>query len=1804
MTRAIREKSLNFHGKDEDGMNHTRTHKTVRSLLVWLLLLTMVFGLLPMAAFADEAGEPALEVTEPTPEPETTPEPEQPEPTQEPETTPEPEQPGDADVTIEGDEELEVAALTNNTVELNNEWLNPSPSDSYNGEFMKIFFLDCGRKYFSVENIKKLIDNASAAGFNYVQLAVGNDGLRFLLDDMSLTVKGVYYNSQDVSAAIHAGNEKYYNFTVDELTQSEMDTIIAYAKEKKMGVIPCVNTPGHMDAILSAATALTGKTCSYSGSVRTIDVTNATAVAFTQALLQKYIDYFKGKGCQFFNMGADEYANDIYTGGAMGFGNLQSTGKYSYYVQYVNQVADKIKKAGMTPMAFNDGIYFANNTWSGTFDTDIVICYWSNGWSGYSPMSASSLRGKNFSLVNTNGSYYWVLGKADAQCSSTKAAGFDKTVFPGSTISDPSGAMFCIWCDYPGADTAENVVSNTAATIAAFGNPPTTGGGSTGGSTGGDAGTLVELKVGKTSEGRKTTAAEGAADTKDASVATASVTKGTATEKTLKEITSESELSADKQYLIVNNRQNAMLTATPSTWEGNNCLALNGAPTVDSTNLWKITQSGSYYTIQYVNGGKYLNIGDNTASVGNSAKLTLSYNSTISGWNISYYNYRYTYYLNDLGNTANAGGWKYTYNNNAVNDPGSKWRIYEIAETTAASSNVLTFTGTGEGETTASIGGVEYTIKVTARETTETKTLNFGESFALPEGAEEVTIDGTAVNLNGGSIVAGDAVGTATVTAVVKNEGGKVTDRYTYNISVTDQAPDGSMTSDTITLEHWITNAKVGSTSGATDNTQTIANTYEGITSADGVEISTFARNPGHWNDIPVKYWQAMRLDSAYKQTDENGVDRTSKGTTLTHIRYSGAWQYKTADGAWHYFKSDDQLVAYYLQQTDVTKEITTFTKDWGHVTSKDTPYNGEGQAALSVAVVYPDGQLSPTEDKIYSQSTTIFNFWIKDGIERDIGIVAPVNNSDYNISKITVTDGARTNNTSANQWYTSDTITWQKETTASGGQWYKEKEVWNKSFGTTPMVNGAASNIRWSEKNTAKLILIYLEPVEKDTNLEIVYYDDTASRNIKSYQVSMKYNQGEAVPTFDTALMRGNEPIGKTKNWPGKTAEASDYLPDDAYVVNSKNIRETFNKNLTELPGIADNYKSGIYEYNGANISEDGKTLTLHYKVKTFENSKTIVVDFGLPVEVTGLLGWFGVTDSSTVKDISLATGTALYDSVGTYGRAVINQNTYSLTYTLQKLIDAEISIPLYLNFKSDAGQLQRQLKVIPATNVYYEDSFVGEGFKNGTGTAASAVWELDGTEKTAKQALSELGSKNIYGNDGAYNNSSKFSMGSAKTVTVESGMLNGWDDTSAWPTATFTFKGTGFDIISLTNNKSGSIFVDVYAGAKAEGNRIKSYIVNNYYGYTYENGDWVVKQGEGDTLYQIPVMKIRDLDYGEYTAVVTVFYDGAFNSTGTEKCSFWFDGFRVYDPMGKNVSDYTMDKEGYPQYIKLRTEIINKNETNKGNATALFIDGAKEATVEQYKNFGPNNEVYLGNGQAISFKLPANTNIATVQIGAKSPNASDTVKPTMSVKINDTTLDPKEIGTATEMYYKISESGADAQQVTITNTGKAILSLTNIKITYSEKSTTELAALSEGDEQAAVAAVRALYAAPVVEPVEPFKPGRFETSWSSNVRKGSRAVLTVKASTDVDAIVVNGVTVTQFKTCTERIGYGWNAKRVTYREFSYMMTANEVGTINIPVVAVSNDLGSSAAYDSTLTVKPSSPIRDWIGGIFGRWF
>ena len=513
--------------------------------------------------------------------------------------------------------------------------------DGYN---YNIIHLDCGRKYFSVDSIKQIIDNASAAGFNYIQLAVGNDGMRFLLDDMSLTVNGTTYKSKEVSDAIHAGNEAYYNFDIDELTQSEMDTIIEYAYTKGMGVIPLINTPGHMDAILDAAEALTGKTCSYNGSVRTIDVTNTTAVAFTEAFLNKYITYFAGKGCTLFNMGADEYANDKYDSGSMGFGNLQGSGKYSYFVTYVNEVAELIKNAGMTPMAFNDGIYFNNNTSGGTFDTDIIIEYWSSGWSGYTPMSASGLAAKGFSMVNTNGSYYWVLGKTDAQCSPEKARGFNYKLFEDkSTINNPGGSTFCIWSDYPGAETEASVISKTADTISAFGGTLPTVDSVINGGTTDPVGKTVEITLNVGESTTRTINGAAVNKTIDDNVAkVVAVGASVAGETTY---TLADTIVSGNKYCISDDNGNYLSVNS----EGG---ILNRKENKSPTE-WTIKGSGSSYTIKDETTGYYLCYKTNYSDLIGSKYSTYRYWSySAAGFSVKvgYGNNTYTYYIRCYNN--------------------------------------------------------------------------------------------------------------------------------------------------------------------------------------------------------------------------------------------------------------------------------------------------------------------------------------------------------------------------------------------------------------------------------------------------------------------------------------------------------------------------------------------------------------------------------------------------------------------------------------------------------------------------------------------------------------------------------------------------------------------------------------------------------------------------------------------------------------------------------------------------------------------------------------------------------------------------------------------------------------------------------------------------------------------------------------------------------------------------------------------------------------------------------------------------
>ena len=326
----------------------------------------------------------------------------------------------------------------------------------------KIVSIDAGRKYFSPEQLKEIIDKAKHYGYTDLHLLVGNDGLRFILDDMSITANGKTYASDDVKRAIEKGTNDYYNDpNGNHLTESQMTDLINYAKDKGIGLIPTVNSPGHMDAILNAMKELgiQNPNFSYFGkeSARTVDLDNEQAVAFTKALIDKYAAYF-AKKTEIFNIGLDEYANDATN--AKGWTVLQKKGKYSKFITYANDLAHIVKSHGLKPMAFNDGIYYNSDTSFGTFDKDIIVSMWTGGWGGYDVASSKLLVEKGHQILNTNDAWYYVLGRnADGQGWYNLDQGLNgikNTPITSVPKSDGAtipfiGGMVAAWADTPSA---------------------------------------------------------------------------------------------------------------------------------------------------------------------------------------------------------------------------------------------------------------------------------------------------------------------------------------------------------------------------------------------------------------------------------------------------------------------------------------------------------------------------------------------------------------------------------------------------------------------------------------------------------------------------------------------------------------------------------------------------------------------------------------------------------------------------------------------------------------------------------------------------------------------------------------------------------------------------------------------------------------------------------------------------------------------------------------------------------------------------------------------------------------------------------------------------------------------------------------------------------------------------------------------------------------------------------------------------------------------------------------------------------
>ena len=437
--------------------------------------------------------------------------------------------------------------------------------------------------------------------------------------------------------------------------------------------------------------------------------------------------------------------------------------------------------------------------------------------------------------------------------------------------------------------------------------------------------------------------------------------------------------------------------------------------------------------------------------------------------------------------------------------------------------------------------------------------------------------------------------------------------------------------------------------------------------------------------------------------------------------------------------------------------------------------------------------------------------------------------------------------------------------------------------------------------------------------------------------------------------------------------------------------------------------------------------------------------------------------------------------------------------------------------------------IKTMPANVVYYEDNFNEKA--NSSNSAVKIIYSENNTSKDGTDVKLEQSNDQSeqYGHDNAYANGDKYSSGSSTKMEKSA-------------TATFTFKGTGFDIISRTNTETGTIGVKVYKGEKASGEPIRNIPLITY----YDDGD----------LYQVPVIHETDFDYGTYTVVVEV------KSYNPDGIVFYLDGVRIYEPLDDQEytdeegttydSDNYLESEVDAHIYEIRPMIIGNTVDGKTANHAMLMqytpggnvvlsaggntvvetlngivpEGATETTddFERYWKWGPNNELYLEPGNAVGFLIPADIYdstkpYATFQIGAKATsNKAVTLKTILpdGTEAKDSTIT---VNSATDMYYKINVTDemktkdGKYYQVVIANTDGGMVSLTNIKSTCDP--------IDFGVPAADTTAMR-MMAASMISAFSTKDEVVSEAAFATVVRSGRDATLAVTSTVGVEKLKI----------------------------------------------------------------------------------
>ncbi|MGV9277623.1 family 20 glycosylhydrolase [Streptomyces griseosporeus] len=256
----------------------------------------------------------------------------------------------------------------------------------------------------------------------------------------------------------------------NHLTKAQVKRIVDLAASRHITVVPEIDSPGHLGAVLAAHPDL--KLYSARGNVArgAIDISKDKAASIVDDLLDEYADVFPGGT---WHLGGDEYVALMASNPEASYPQLAAAARDAYgsggtiadlATGWLNDRADTVRAHDRTLVAWNDG-FFRNTSVQPA--KDLQVGYWTGKEIGARPPLDYLRAGRK--VLNYNDKYlYYVLGQPNQFVYPTGQRIYEEwtprvlrgsTAVPASYDAQIPGGSFAVWGDLPNSQTQAQVAA-------------------------------------------------------------------------------------------------------------------------------------------------------------------------------------------------------------------------------------------------------------------------------------------------------------------------------------------------------------------------------------------------------------------------------------------------------------------------------------------------------------------------------------------------------------------------------------------------------------------------------------------------------------------------------------------------------------------------------------------------------------------------------------------------------------------------------------------------------------------------------------------------------------------------------------------------------------------------------------------------------------------------------------------------------------------------------------------------------------------------------------------------------------------------------------------------------------------------------------------------------------------------------------------------------------------------------------------------------------------------------------------------